>query len=219
MKKSKIYSVVLIVTLIAFILSVSIAIPIVFRPFYYIQISLLNLVEKTGYSYETIKTAYDEMMDFCTGLTSTFSTGELAYSADGMSHFVDVKYLFLLDFMVAGASIVILTVCYFLHKNKKVEAYHFRNHNCGFYASVILLVVFGIVGFFIMTDFSNAFTIFHQIFFAGKDNWVFDPLYDEIIKVLPETFFMNCAILIVVLIIAACIWLLVRDRKERLHLA
>ena len=53
-----------------------------------------------------------------------------------------------------------------------------------------------LLGGLISLDFDRAFTIFHSIFFPGKDNWVFNPYTDEIIRVLPQNFFMNCAILI-----------------------
>jgi len=38
--------------------------------------------------------------------------------------------------------------------------------------------------------------IFHSIFFPGKTNWLFDWRTDPIILVLPQDFFMHCAMLI-----------------------
>ena len=35
-----------------------------------------------------------------------------------------------------------------------------------------------------------------MIFFPGKDNWLFNPSTDQIIRVMPQEFFRNCAILI-----------------------
>ena len=45
-------------------------------------------------------------------------------------------------------------------------------------------------------DFDRAFVVFHSLFFPGKTNWVFDWYHDPIIRVLPQEFFRNCAILI-----------------------
>ena len=104
MKKSKTLAVVMILTTALFILSLSIAIPIVFRPFYYWHINLLKLPQTSGFSYEQIRVAYDEMMDFCFGLSSVFSTGDLRFSESGMLHFVDVRRLFLLDLAVLTVS-------------------------------------------------------------------------------------------------------------------
>ncbi|MBQ7327319.1 MAG: DUF1461 domain-containing protein, partial [Clostridia bacterium] len=49
------------------------------------------------------------------------------------------------------------------------------------------------------------FRIFHTIFFPGKDNWLFSWYEDEIIRILPQNFFMNCAILIFVSIVLLCL--------------
>ena len=53
-----------------------------------------------------------------------------------------------------------------------------------------------IVGGLAALDFDRAFTVFHTIFFPGKDNWLFDPMTDPVILILPEAFFRSCAILI-----------------------
>lgn len=53
-------------------------------------------------------------------------------------------------------------------------------------------------------DFSRAFTVFHAVFFPGKDNWLFNPATDEIILIMPERFFLNCALLIGAVLLSAC---------------
>lgn len=63
-------------------------------------------------------------------------------------------------------------------------------------------------------DFDGAFTVFHSIFFPGKDNWLFDPVTDPVILILPEAFFQNCAIAIVTVLLTVCIMLVVTGRKR-----
>ena len=63
-------------------------------------------------------------------------------------------------------------------------------------------------------DFDRAFTVFHSIFFPGKDNWLFDPVADPVILILPEAFFRNCAIAIVTVLLTVCIVLVVTGRKR-----
>lgn len=63
-------------------------------------------------------------------------------------------------------------------------------------------------------DFDRAFTVFHSIFFPGKDNWLFDPVTDPVILILPEAFFRNCAIAIVTVLLTVCIMLVVTGRKR-----
>ena len=51
MKLNKYFSYFLILTIIIAIISASIAVVILFRPFYYLNVKLLDLVEITGYSF------------------------------------------------------------------------------------------------------------------------------------------------------------------------
>ena len=91
-------SIILSIILALFILSVSIACPILIRPIFYVQVESLHLPEISGFSAETIMEAYDDVMDYCTGggehAGKTFSTGTLAWSEEGKGHFDDVERLF-----------------------------------------------------------------------------------------------------------------------------
>ena len=198
-----------------FILSLSIAIPIIFRPFYYWHINLLKLPENTGFSYEQIRTAYDEMMDFCFGLTKTFSTGDLRFSESGMQHFVDVRFLFLLDLAVLVLCVAIMVTVHLMKKKKIVEPQRFYGHTPGYYGAELLAFIFMAITLLSLGNFDRTFVIFHKIFFPGKTNWLFDPFYDQIINVLPEVFFRNCAIAIVVILISLCVYFIVRDYQIR----
>ena len=67
------------------------------------------------------------------------------------------------------------------------------------------------VGLLASVDFERAFVVFHALFFPGKDNWLFDPAVDQIILILPEVFFRNCALLIGGLILLWCAILIGTD--------
>ena len=64
---------------------------------------------------------------------------------------------------------------------------------------------FALIGGLVAINFDVAFEIFHKIFFPGKDNWLFSWYKDAIIRILPQDFFMNCAILIFVSIVTLCL--------------
>jgi integral membrane protein (TIGR01906 family) len=85
----------------------------------------------------------------------------------------------------------------------------------------VLAASFLIIAGLAAMDFDRAFVTFHHLFFPGKSNWIFDPRVDEIINVLPEVFFMNCAILIVVIMFVLCavaiLFDLFRHRNYRNH--
>ena len=56
-------TILLIFSLIILMITFSIGLPIYFRPFYYMHINALEMVENTGWSFDVIKGAYDEVLD------------------------------------------------------------------------------------------------------------------------------------------------------------
>lgn len=196
------------------VLSFSISVPILFRPFYYVQINALNLPQQTGWSAETIREAYDQVLDFCV-LGKPFGTGQLAWSESGRSHFADVRGLFLLDFAVLAVTALLAVLLLILYKRGRLRFYRFGGRGPGFWADVLAAGLVLAVGGLAALDFNRAFTVFHAIFFPGKDNWLFDPATDQIILVMPETFFRNCAILIGVVLLVCCGALICSDLLHR----
>ena len=63
MKESKVLNVVFSVLTALLVLTGSVAVPLLCRPFYYAHIEAFNLTQY-GVSVEQIKTAYNQMMDF-----------------------------------------------------------------------------------------------------------------------------------------------------------
>lgn len=194
-------TVVFIIALVLFMLTFSIGLPIYCRFFYYIQIKTLNLPEAAAAygidaGYNEIKTAYDQILDFCTLPNRPFASGIFEMSECGKSHFADCKILFdlnLAGIIVSGAITLTLVL---LNRFKVIEFVRVKGHRAYLISAVIAVALPVVIGALAAIDFENAFEIFHGIFFPGKTNWTFDPLYDQIIIVMPEQFFMNCAIII-----------------------
>lgn len=209
------FSWLLVVMLMLLVLSASIAFPLVCRPFYYAHIQALDLPSHTGWTGEEIREAFDEMMDFCI-YGSPFGTGVLRWSEAGMQHFADCAKLFRLDFVVLGLSGVGLVACGLLRR-RGLRPAPLLGHGPGFWAGIFLTVGFATVAGLAALDFDRAFVVFHQIFFPGTSNWIFEPQKDEIIQILPEVFFRNCAILIVAVLFLFCgclVWFELRERKR-----
>lgn len=194
-----------------FVLTSSIAFPILCKEFYYQQIDDLELVKTTGYSEQQIRTAYKEVVDFCIGAQSEFSVGELKYSLEGKEHFEDCRNLFILDLGVLFVSTVMLVTWVIIRRFVTMRSYRPKGHGPAFWGSISLLGTFVVIGGLGAVDFDTTFVIFHSLFFPGKTNWLFDPRVDQVINILPETFFMRCAIAIVGLILLQCIVLIVAD--------
>lgn len=210
MKQSKPLTVLLAVLAAVVLLTGSIAAPILCRPFYYAHIGSLDLCEQTGLTEEQIKTAYNEMLDYCLG-AEEFSTGVLRWSESGKSHFTDVRVLFLLDLkaLVISASLLVVTLVASRLAGRRPS--RLLGRGPAFWAGAGLGGAFLVVGGLAALDFDKAFVIFHALFFPGKDNWLFDPRTDEIITILPQEFFMNCAILILAILIIGCAALIAYD--------
>ena len=211
MKPSKLLSLFTGVFTALLVLSASIAVPLLCRPFYYAHIKALNLDGYTGLSVEQIKEAFDQVMDYCLGLRPDFAAGVLPFSASGTSHFADVRVLFLLDLWIAVISLAALVILFVLSRKRKLTPAPLLGHGPGFWAAIGLGGLFLIVGGLAATNFERAFVVFHSIFFPGKTNWLFDWRTDPIILLLPEDFFRNCAILILALLVFWCVVLIAAD--------
>lgn len=211
MKPSKLLALLTGVFTALLVLTASIAAPLLCRPFYYAHIEALNLDGYTGLSVTQIKEAFDQVMDYCLGLRPDFAAGILPFSQSGASHFADVRVLFLLDLWVAVISLAALVILFAVSRNRKLTPAPLLGHGPGFWAAIGLGGLFLIVGGLAATNFERAFVVFHSLFFPGKTNWLFDWHTDPIILLLPETFFRNCAILILALLIFWCVVLIAAD--------
>jgi len=189
---------------ILFIVSFSFSFVILFRPFYYYHIKSLNLVDETNHTYQEIKDAYDDIIDY-TVFHKSFRSGVFICSLDAKNHFKDCQLLFTFLFVLLTISFMLILIRKKYFSNLKIF-----NHSIPFWSScflIFIIVIFLLLTF--MIGFENIFTFFHKIFFIGKDNWLFDPDIDPIIYILPEQYFMNCAIfvLIIISIFLLCIFL------------
>ena len=203
-----------ILVLMLFAVSTSVAVPVLWRGFYDLHIDALRLPDITGWNKEIIREAFDEMMDYCIK-SAPFGTGALSWSEEGMRHFEDVRKLFRLDLavlVVSAVALVLLAAVY-----RYIRPYRFHNRGPSFHAGCGILLVFGVLTALAALDFDRAFVVFHRLFFPGKTNWIFDPASDQIILILPQVYFRNCAILAVSLLAVFCVVYIYRGKKRPLQ--
>lgn len=194
-KDSKFLSIVSTLFTAVFLLTGGIAVPILWRGFYYWQMDSLRLSYRSGFTPEVIREAFDQVMDYLVK-GAPFGVGQLRWSQEGMAHFADCKALFRLDFLILAASTAVLLVLLALRISRKVRLHRFLDKGSCFWAVVLLAVVLGAVLVWALIDFESLFTAFHTVFFPGKTNWVFDWRLDQIILILPEDFWARAAILV-----------------------
>lgn len=192
-KAARFVSVIYVVAAVLFTVTFSVGLPIYIRQFYFSQIDDLMLEKRSGATSEQIKEAYNGLMDYLTLPNAEFTTGVFEYSEEGKSHFADCKSLFTLN-----STVLLLSFAFLLafELSKKMRNKLLVRRDLLSVAGGVTLSLSTLLAWAISTNFDKTFDAFHRLFFAGKNNWVFDPVTDEIITVLPEKFFENCAVLI-----------------------
>ena len=213
MKTSKLLCALLALLTAVALLTAAVAAPILCRPFYYAPIGPLKLEARTGLTEGEIKTAFDEMLDYCLG-AEEFSTGVLQWSESGKSHFTDVRGLFLLDLRALGVSLALLAAVLLCARLSGRAPARPLGRGPAFWAGAGLGGAFLLVGALAALDFDRAFVLFQALFFPGKDNWLFDPRADQIINILPQEYFRSCALLILAILVLGCAALVVFDLRR-----
>lgn len=180
------------------IISFAVIVSLNFRQLYYWDIKGLDIPAMSGYSEEVIRENYDVLIDY----NSMFNHSELkfptlAMSEPGRIHFEEVKDIFVgiqrmfLVTLVLGVGIV-------LYK-KKQKSYEYLK-----LAGIMTVVIPTILGILIAINWEWCFVTFHHIAF-DNDYWIFDPAFDPIIMILPDQFFMHCAIMILAITITGAV--------------
>ncbi len=212
--KNKVLFALLTLSVFFLILTFSIALPIYFRPFYYMHIGPLNL-EAQGFLRDEIIGSYNEVLDFLTLPNREFSCGVMRFSPSGAAHFADCKVLITLNMTVFVISAAIVIILFLLVKSNKLPPLKLGKRSAFFYGATAAITVPTVIGILASLNFKNAFNVFHKIFFRGKSNWIFDKTQDEIIKVLPEIFFRNCAVFIGVSILVVSLVIIINEYKNK----
>lgn len=177
-----------------FFISFGVIVAINWKGLYYHDIKALRIPETSGYSEEIIRENYDALIEYC----SPFFDGELSFptltsSPAGIQHFAEVKTIFItFYYLLAITFVLLLPLLIFSWK---------RNYCINLKLSAITTVVLPLlVGLACSINFDQAFVLFHKIFFRN-DYWLFDPMTDPIINLLPSKFFLHCAVVIIVIVL------------------
>ena len=160
---------------------------------YYLDMELLQIEEMSGFSEEVIRENYGRLIRYNLLWNREPLNLTLRMSEYGRIHFIEVKRIFdAIQVMLGLSAAGILGLGYSEMKKK----------NYGFLikGGILSIVLPIITAGGIALNWERAFVIFHEIFFQN-DYWIFDEYTDPIIKMLPDTYFMHCAVMIIVLIL------------------
>mgnify|MGYP003420509014 CR=1 FL=1 len=76
------------------------------------------------------------------------------------------------------------------------------------YAGVRTVLIPAVLGLLMALNWDKAFVVFHKIAF-DNDYWIFDAATDPVITILPDTFFLHCAAMILGLVVAGSVLCLI----------
>jgi len=201
------------VVLTLFLIGVSVVGTLAFRPLYYRDIEELQIEEDSGYSEEEIRLNYDALIDY----NMAWEDEELLLptipmSEKGKVHFAEVKDIFD-GFKNLSVFCGILGVAgiWFMAKKK---AY--------LYLKMTATVACGlptVLGILAALGWQQLFLMFHELFF-DNNYWVFSIRTDPVILILPETFFLHCALLIfggvfLGAVVCQVVYLVLRKRAKK----
>lgn len=128
------------------------------------------------------------------GTTSQFYTNrEKLHLADVRNLFVSAYYLRKVLFAICCLLIVIL-IALSRHANHFINDFAKISRRTILAANIALILLTVVVS----VDFDAAFTKFHQLLF-NNDYWILDPNSDDLINLLPESFFIHISIVIVII--------------------
>lgn len=175
----------------------------------------LKLPTITGLSFFKIMNNYLIMLNYLVNpLIKRLSFPNFSQSLGGISHFHEVKNLFLLNNLVLLGGLVLSI--YLIQQTNNKKRWFTLKRPIQFF-SILPLLFAGLLIFF---DFNQLFVTFHQIFFHNA-NWIFDPNQDPVITILPEEFFQIEFIIFAIvflIILFGFNWFVYRRTKKELLL-
>lgn len=195
----------------ALIISLCVTLTLLYRPLYFRDMQQMKLAERNGVTEEEILANYRTLITYNT----LFGPDELEFptltqSETGRIHFAEVKKIFV-GFQWC-AIVCLLLFSSLLARSRVARDFRWLRAT----AIAIGVILAAIAAVFLIGGWDNVFVWFHKLVF-NNDYWIFDYTTDPIINFLPDTYFLHCAlqILINVLIGAGiCEWRYRATRKE-----
>jgi integral membrane protein (TIGR01906 family) len=194
--------------LLVFIYSVAVVLTLNFRPLYSIYMQSVGWPASVGMSMDDIAVNYDALIKY----NSVFFTGPLEFptldmSSNGRMHYEEVKRIFVV-FQIACIASAVILIPVAIKKIRRRETSFLK---IGGIASILFAAAIVI---YLGLDWDTFFVRFHETFF-NNDYWIFDAAVDPSILILPDGYFMACAVMIFALVIGLSIAAVIVARRLR----
>ena len=192
--KIKALSILLSLILTLTLISLTVVLTLACKPLYYLDIHALHIPETTGYTISEIKANYNAVIDY----SLSFGNAPLEFptfpmSEGGRIHFEEVKNIFnLFKYMAIFGT---LTGAAGILRQRRKQSYGYLK-----LTAILTVALPAVIGATVALNWDWTFAAFHELAF-NNDYWLFDPATDPIINILPDAYFLHCAVMILVLVI------------------
>lgn len=192
--KIKALSILLSLILTLTLISLTVVLTLACKPLYYLDIHALHIPETTGYTISEIKANYDAVIDY----SLSFGNAPLEFptfpmSEGGRIHFEEVKSIFnLFKYMAIFGT---LTGAAGILRQRRKQSYGYLK-----LTAILTVALPAVIGATVALNWDWTFAAFHELAF-NNDYWLFDPATDPVINILPDAYFLHCAVMILVLVI------------------
>lgn len=192
--KIKAWSILLSLILTLTLISLAVVLTLACKPLYYLDIHALHIPETIGYTISEIKANYDAVIDY----SLSFGNAPLEFptfpmSEGGRIHFEEVKNIFNLFKYIAIFGT--LTGAAGILRQRRKQSYGYLK-----LTAILTVALPAVIGATVALNWDWTFAAFHELAF-NNDYWLFDPATDPIINILPDAYFLHCAVMILVLVI------------------
>ena len=209
--RSALAHIVLAICAVAVIICIAIALTVLCRPIYYFDLQYLDIPAQAGISAEVCRENYDVLIDYNLLISpEKLRFPDFDMSESGRIHFAEVKRIFVAAQVIAVAGVIAFAVWLFCVLRKQSgqcgETAERGDYRWLRWTCWVALGIVAVVGGGMALSWDAAFVVMHKILFRN-DFWLFNETTDPIIKILPDTFFLHCAVAIialVVLMVAGC---------------
>ncbi|HFU4551123.1 TPA: TIGR01906 family membrane protein, partial [Streptococcus suis] len=169
---------------------------------YPFEISFLGLEKVVYMKAADISYNFNILMNYLTNpFASVLDMPNFSSSANGLKHFADVKVLF---HLVQVIFLISLPAVFYFWKEVVRKGYG-KLYRTVFLWMALAPLLIALVG--VLIGFDSFFVLIHHLLFPGDSTWLFDPLKDPVIYILPQEFFLHCFILFFILYEVFCgIW-------------
>ena len=189
-----------------FVISLSVIIILNLRPLYVSDIGRFQIEAESGMEKETILRNYDALIRYnrlC--FRGPLEFPDLPMSASARIHFEEVKRIF--DFIqILCPAAGLLFACGVISRRQRKRTLKT--------AGISLFALMALLGVLALGGWERFFVGFHQLFFHN-DYWLFDPVTDPVILLLPDGYFLHCAVGIAALCAAGAALCLAFGRRAR----